>query len=77
MIMAWKTQLILYIGTEAPLSEVVSRVEKLGFKSQLGPVDFAFEWPQQPTREQVFELGDKLTTTLKGTGAIFNIDTHE
>lgn len=75
--MAWKTCLILYIGTEAPLSDVVSRVEKLGFKSQLGPVDFAFDWSKQPTKAQVFDLGDKLTTSLKGTGCIFNIDTHE
>ena len=78
--MVWKTYLVMYFGTnEGKLpSEIVKEVEKLGFKSTLGPVDFTFEWPpNEPSTDQVLELADKLSKILKGSGAIFNLDTHE
>ena len=75
--MAWKTYLIMYFNGDEKITSIVKKVEALGFRSALGPVDFAYEWESEPTKEQVFELCDNLCDALKGTGAIFNIDTHD
>lgn len=76
--MAWKTYLVMYFGTQGPsVSEVVKKVESLGFKAALGPVDFIYDWKDKaPTKDEVLKLADKLTITLKSTGVIFNLDTH-
>lgn len=76
--MKWQTHLVLYFGTENGLSmkELVKKVEKLGFSSALGPVDFIKVWNKEPTKEQIFDLGDKIKAELKGSGVIFNLDTH-
>lgn len=76
--MAWKTFLIMYFNVEKEkASEVIKKVELVGFKTTFGPVDFVYEWENKPTKEQVLELADKLTEGLKNTGVMFNIDTHE
>lgn len=76
--MAWKTYLVLFFGTTgAKPSDIVSKIESLGFKSTLGPVDFIYEWGnQEPKKEQVLELANRLAKSLTETGCIFNIDTH-
>lgn len=77
--MAWKTYLIMYFGTNGKMkmTDVVSKVEELGFTSALGPTDFVYEWGEtEPTKEQVFELGNKLLEVLKGSDVNFNLDTH-
>lgn len=76
--MSWKTYLVLYFkaGNEK-VSEIVKKVESVGFKSALGPVDFTYGWEKEPTKEQVLELADKLTEMLGGTEVMFNIDTHK
>lgn len=76
--MAWKTYLVLFFGTTgAKPSEVVAKIESLGFKSTLGPVDFIHEWgSNEPQKKQVLELANELAKILTGTGAVFNIDTH-
>ena len=75
--MVWKTYLIMYFSAESKMSDVIKKVESVGFKTTFGPVDFIYELKKQPAKEQVVELGDKLSLALKGTGVVFNIDTHE
>jgi hypothetical protein len=76
--MGWKTYLIVYFGTkEGKMSDIVKSVETLGFRSQFGPFDFVYDWDSEPTHEQIFEIGDKLSEILKGTGTVFNLDTHD
>jgi len=77
--MNWKTYLVMYFGANGiPITEIVKKVESLGFKAALGPVDFEYDWKNKvPTKEDVFRIGDKLTILLKGTGIIFNLDTHD
>ena len=58
-------------------SEVIKKVESVGFKTTFGPVDFVYEQENEPTKEQVLELADKLTEGLNNTRIMFNIDTHE
>lgn len=69
----------MYFGTNGYLvSEVVKKVESLGFTAALGPADFLFDWKNKvPTKQDVFALADKLTTSLKGSGVMFNLDTHD
>jgi coenzyme F420-reducing hydrogenase delta subunit len=74
--MAWKTQLVAYFNGNEKVSKIVNQIESVGFESSLGPVDFQYIWDQEPTKEQVLELADKLSEALKDMGVIFNIDTH-
>ena len=76
--MVWQTYLVIYFGTKgAKPSEIIKRVEALGFVTTLGTVDFVYIWESKPTKEQVIELADKLTESLRETGCVFNIDTHD
>lgn len=76
--MAWRTHLVMYFGTgDGRITDVVKKVESLGFTSALGPVDFIYEWDSEPSKEQVLALADNLAATLKGSGVIFNLDTHD
>lgn len=60
------------------MSDIVKKVEELGFSAQLGTFDFAYNWGEdEPTKDQVFELGNKLMKVLHGTGTVFNLDTHD
>ena len=76
--MVWETYLVMYFrsGNEK-VSNVIKKVESVGFKTTFGPVDFIYKWKNKPTKEQVLKLADKLTLALNGTGVMFNIDTHE
>lgn len=75
--MGWTTYLVMYFRAgKEKASEVVRKVESVGFKTTFGPVDFIYEWKQEPTKEQILKLADRLTKALDGTGVMFNIDTH-
>lgn len=78
--MGWRTYLVMYFGTDNGVgaTEIAKRVEGLGFKGVFGSVDFIYEWGnRKPTKEEVLSLGDKLVKSLQGTGAVFNLDTHD
>ncbi len=80
ILMGWKTYLVMYFGTSGDfnMSEIVGKVEELGFNSELGPIDHVYDWEdKKPEKEDIFELGNKLMETLKGSGVIFNLDTHD
>lgn len=75
----WKTYLVVYFGTEGTIGakELAEKLEILGFETKFGAVDFVYEWDMEPTKEQVLELADKVVEALKGSGAVFNLDTHD
>ena len=75
----WKTYLIMYFGDAGTkLTDVVQKINDLGFYTRLGSFDFAYKWgEEQPTKEQVLELGDKISESVKGTGVFFALDTHD
>jgi len=75
--MVWKTYLIIHIGTEGKKpTEIAKLLEGLGFEATLGPTDFFYNWPKQPTKTDVLKLGDRIVDVLKGSGSVFNLDTH-
>lgn len=76
--MAWKTYLVMFFGTNNKKpSEVAKAIEKLGFETAIGPVDFIYTWKTQPTKKQILALGNKISEALKDSGAVFNLDTHD
>ncbi|MCA9485360.1 MAG: hypothetical protein KC506_00785 [Nanoarchaeota archaeon] len=76
--MTWKTYLILHFGTKGTsMTNVLEKVESLGFETTFGPVDFIYEWPTKPSKEDIAQIGDMLIEKLKDTGCVFNLDTHE
>jgi hypothetical protein len=74
-----KTYLVMYFGTDGmPASEVAKKLESLGFETQYGPYDFIYDWgDRQPNKEEILALGDKVSMALKGSGAVFNLDTRD
>ena len=76
--MAWKTYLVIHFGTRnSKPSQIVKNLEDLGLSTTLGPVDLVYKWENEPTKEQVLELADKISETLNESGSVFNLDTHE
>lgn len=77
--MGWRTYLVMYFGTiGAKPSEIGKRLESIGFNAALGNVDFVYDWKsKKPTKDDVLALGDKVAKTLEGSGAVFNLDTHD
>ncbi len=76
--MNWKTYLVMYYGSEnIKPSDVAQKLEALGFETTFGSVDFIFPWEKQPTKEQVLSMADEVTNALRGSGAVFNLDTHD
>jgi hypothetical protein len=77
--MVWKTYLVMYFGTDEEIgpTEIAQKVEEVGFKTNFGSVDFIYEWKIKPTKEEVLSLGDKIAEALRGSGAVFNLDTHD
>ena len=43
--MAWKTYLVMYFRSgKEKASDVVKKVESVGFECTVGPVDFVYDW---------------------------------
>jgi len=67
----------MYFSTSnGKISDIVKKVESVGFECAIGPVDFIYEWDKEPTKEEILDLADKLAESLKDTGVMFNIDTQ-
>lgn len=75
----WRTYLVVYFGTEGTRNarEIAEKLEILGFETRFGSVDFIYDWDMEPTKDQVLDLADKVVEALKGSGAVFNLDTHD
>ena len=77
--MVWNTYLIMHLGTDgnSSMTEVVEKVESLGFTTSFGPTDFIYDWGvDKPSKADILGLGDKLLDILKGSNTSFNLDTH-
>ena len=73
-----KTYLVMYFGTGMPASEVAKKLIALGFEAHYGPYDFIYDWKENnPSKEDILALGDKISEALKGSGAVFNLDTRD
>ena len=71
-----KTYLRITFNSEgAKPSEVVSRLQSLGFKPITGDYDFVYVWDSSATVEDAIWFADKVHSTLQGYSTIFQIET--
>lgn len=70
---------MMYFGTkDVPASEIARRLEALGFETHYGPYDFIYDWGDRtPSKTEILALGDRVVKKLEGSGAVFNLDTHD
>ncbi len=57
-------------------SEIVTRLQNIGFKPTKGNYDFIYEWDGGAKVEDAIWLADKVHQTLKGMNVQFQIDTE-
>jgi len=71
-----KTYLVLFFNTEgANPTEIMSKVNSLGFGTVVGAHDLVFEWDKEPTENDILEMGNKVREALKGTNTFFKLET--
>ena len=74
-----KTYLKIFFSSEGVSpSEVKTQLMNMGFKATKGNYDFVYDWKgKKPSKGEILSLGDKVVKALEGSGAIFNLDTHD
>ena len=74
--MSMKTYLKVTFNSEgAPPSEVIARLQSLGFKPITGSYDMVYEWGNSATVEDAIWFADKIHETLSGYHVLFQIET--
>jgi len=56
-------------------SEIMSRLESLGFKPITGAYDMVYEWGNGATVKDAIWFADKVHETLKGYDVLFQLET--
>jgi len=71
-----RTYLTLWFNSdgESP-SKVIEVLTALGFKTISGNYDLEYIWDKSPSTDEVLRLGDLVQKKLKGTKAVFAMDT--
>ena len=73
-----RTYLTIMFNTEGSLpSEVVDRLQMIGFKPCTGNYDFVYNWDKNATLEDTIYFADKVHEVLKGMGVMFSTETDE
>jgi hypothetical protein len=57
-------------------SDIVERLQMIGFRPTTGNYDFVYEWDRNATVEDTIYFADKLHETLKGLGVLFKLETE-
>jgi len=71
-----KTYLTVMFSTEGGLpSDVVDRLQMIGFKPCTGNYDFVYEWGRNATIEDTIYFADKVHEVLKGMVVLFKMET--
>ncbi|HQN75524.1 MAG TPA: hypothetical protein PLQ92_02110 [Methanomassiliicoccales archaeon] len=56
-------------------SEIFDALHNMGFQPTIGNYDGVFKWDKKATLDDAIYLADRVHLTLKGTGAIFKLET--
>lgn len=73
-----KTYITMYFNSDGKKpSEVVEKLEDLGFELNRGDYDFMYEWDEDVSLDHVFSMGDKIKELFKGDRVLFHIKTAE
>ncbi len=74
--MGIKTYIKITFNSEgANPSEVMSRLQSLGFKPVTGAYDMVYEWDNGATVNDAIWFADKIHETLKGYNVLFQLET--
>ena len=73
-----KTYLTVMFSTEGSRpSDVVDRLQMIGFRPYAGNYDFVYEWDKNATLEDTIYFADKIHEVLKDMGVLFSTETDE
>ena len=73
-----RTYLTVMFSTEGSLpSEIVDRLQMIGFKACTGNYDFVYEWDNNATLEDTIYFADKVHEVLKDMGVLFSTETDD
>ncbi|MFQ6128290.1 MAG: hypothetical protein ACE5QW_05260 [Thermoplasmata archaeon] len=56
-------------------SEIVQRLQALGFIPTTGNYDFMYEWDRDVSIEEAIDLANQVHHTLKGTNVLYKVET--
>ena len=56
-------------------SEIFDALHNMGFEPTTGNYDGVYKWDKKATLDDAIYLADRVYLTLKGTGAIFKLET--
>jgi hypothetical protein len=71
-----RTYLTVMFSSDGDLpSEVVDRLQMIGFKPCTGNYDFVYEWDRNATVEDTIDFADKVHGVLKKMGVLFRLET--
>ena len=71
-----KTYLIVWFNSEgAKPSDITERLLSMGFQPVEGEYDYLYNWGSQTDIDQIIKFGDQVQNTLKGSGALFKLET--
>jgi len=72
-----KTYLLLWFASDGGKpSEVVKKLEGLGFKPMHGNYDMVYDWPQKSTIDDSLSLGDRVQKRLNKNKVMFKLETE-
>lgn len=71
-----KTYLIVWFNSEgAKPSDITERLLSMGFQPVEGEYDYLYNWDSQTNIDEIIKFGDQVQNTLKGSGALFKLET--
>lgn len=57
------------------VSEVIRKLQAIGFTPVTGKYDFEFQWTKDPKIEEIAVLGNNIQRALKDAGVMFKLET--
>ncbi len=71
-----KTYLIVWFNSEGSKpSDITERLLSMGFRPVEGEYDYLYTWDSHADIEEIIKFGDQVQNTLKGSGALFKLET--
>ncbi len=71
-----KTYITLWFNSEGiPPSQVIKKLEDIGFRPVKGNYDMEYDWGRPVTVEEVLDLGDRVQALLKDAAVLFKLET--
>jgi len=71
-----KTYLIVWFNSEgAKPSDITERLLSMGFQPMEGAYDYLYDWGSKANIDEIIKFGDLVQNTLRGSGALFKLET--